>query len=244
MSSTAGQRYLDLLKRSVNQYLYLGGEEALADYYVDAAERYEHFTWKVPRPCQPHTVLHRSQLDLLEELLVRLHEQGVPGDVLEAGVWRGGAIVLMRAVVEVYGMDRTVIAADSFAGIPPNESITGDPVDAWPDWWAASLDEVKATICRYGLLDERIHFICGRFKETLPSAAIERLALIRLDADSYDSTSQALEALYPKLTPGGIVIVDDWHLPGSTVAVMEYRSRNRITSPLVQAAMNVYWTKE
>jgi len=162
---------------------------------------------------------------------------------LEGGVWRGGAIVLMCAMVNAYDMDRTVIAADSFSGIPHSDWIEDDPVDKWPDRWEASVEEVKATIARYALLDERVRFVCGRFKDALPSAGIGMLALVRLDADSYESTSEALEILYPKLSPGGVIIIDDCRLPGCAVAVAEYRTKHSIMSPLFDVGMNVYWFK-
>jgi len=238
----ARELYLDLIKRAINQYLYLGGGESLSDYYPNAEARYEDFKWKVPLDCQPHSALHRAQLDLLERLLVQVHERGVPGDFLEAGVWRGGAIVLMRAVVEAWGMDRNVIAADSFAGIPYSQTIKDDPVDAWKDRWEASLDDVTRTLARYGL-NERVRFIPGFFKDSLPSAALPPLALIRLDADSYESTSDAIEFLYPALSPGGVVVIDDWHLPGCFVAVAEYRKKHAITADLIESDRNVYWTK-
>lgn len=235
--------YLDLVKRAVNQYLYLGGEETLSDYFPNADARYEDFKWKVPRDCQPHSALHRAQLDLLEELLVRVHQEGVPGDFLEAGVWRGGAIVLMRAVVEAWEMGRNVIAADSFTGIPYSRAIKDDPVDQWADRWEASVDEVRTTLARYGLLNEQVRFVCGTFRDSLPSAELPALALARLDADSYESTSDALEFLYPALSSGGIIIIDDWHLPGCFVAVAEYRKKHGITAPLIESGRNVYWVK-
>lgn len=243
MDSFAQNRYLDLLKRAVNQYLYLGDTESISDYFADADVRYDEFHWKVPRSCQPHSVLQRSQLDLLETLVIRIHESGVPGDLLEAGVWRGGAVILMLALVELHRMDRTVIAADSFAGIPYSESTRTDPVDRWTDRWEAGLDEVRTTIARYGLLSDRVRFVRGPFKDTLRPGAFERLALIRIDADSYESTTQALEGLYPAVSPGGIVVIDDWHLPGCVVAVSEFRRRHAIEAPLVHAARNVYWVK-
>lgn len=244
MDSTGRRLYLDLVKRAVNQYLYLGNDESLAEYSPDSDRRYENFQWKVPRDCQPHSILPHAELDLLEKLLVRVHDDGVAGDFMEAGVWRGGAIVLMRAVVEAYAMDRMVIAADSFAGIPYSTGIKDDPVDKWTDRWAASIEEVRQTLWRYGLLNDRVSFISGDFKESLPSAAIPPLAVVRLDADAYESTKIALETLYPALSPGGAIIIDDWHLPGCFTAVAEYRIRESITSPLVEAGINVYWIKD
>src|SRR4029453_13599942 len=116
----------------------------------------------------------------------------VPGDFMETGVWRGGACIMMRAVLKAYGIaDRRVIAADSFAGFPaPSAGVAADAsfhLHAYKDF-AVPLSEVKAAFSRYGLLDEQVVFLEGLFKDTLPSAPVEKLAVLRLDGDMYEST--------------------------------------------------------
>ena len=91
---------------------------------------------------------------------------------------------------------------------------------------AVSLDEVKANFSRYGMLDQPVHFLKGWFKDTLPTAPIERLAILRLDGDMYSSTFDALKHLYPKLSRGGFVIVDDYHIDACRKAVTDFRERN------------------
>ena len=89
--------------------------------------------------------------------------------------------------------------------------------------------EVEANFARYGLLDDRVRFLAGWFRNSLPSAPIEKLALLRLDGDMYESTAVALHALHPKVQPGGYVIVDDYHaLVGCRQAVDDYRRANQI----------------
>ncbi|HSR22557.1 MAG TPA: TylF/MycF/NovP-related O-methyltransferase, partial [Candidatus Eisenbacteria bacterium] len=160
--------------------------------------------------------------------------RGVPGDLLEAGVGRGGAAILMRGVLAAHGVaGRRVWAADSFRGFPAGGEggVTrrsyrspelarglaelGDDPRALAELAArfsrgTSLAEVRDHFSRYGLLDERVRFLEGWFRDTLPSAPVGRLALARVDADLYDSTLVALTWLYPRLSEGGYVIVDDY----------------------------------
>src|SRR5262249_7945660 len=142
---------------------------------------------------------------------------GVPGDLIETGVWRGGACIFMRAILEAYGdKQRKVWVADSFAGLPkPNEAKydadRGDKHHTFGDL-AVPRETVEKNFEQYGLLDDQVRFLEGWFKDTLPSAPINSLAVMRLDGDMYESTIQALEALYPKLSPGGFVIIDDYFL--------------------------------
>lgn len=139
----------------------------------------------------------------------------IPGDFVETGVWRGGACIYMRAIIEAHAApDRDVWVCDSFEGLPPPDS------DRFPaddglylneyDGLAISLAEVQDNFERFGLLDHRVHFVKGWFKDTLHRAPIERISVLRLDGDLYQSTIEALNALYPKVTSGGYVIIDDY----------------------------------
>ncbi len=107
---------------------------------------------------------------------------------------------------------------------------------------AVSLEQVKANFARYGLLDEQVIFVKGLFQDTLPSLDAGPFALIRLDGDLYESTYVALEALYPKLSPGGFVILDDYKLIASVrAAVQDYRTRMGIAAPLIDIDWNAVW---
>jgi O-methyltransferase/8-demethyl-8-(2,3-dimethoxy-alpha-L-rhamnosyl)tetracenomycin-C 4'-O-methyltransferase len=136
-----------------------------------------------------------------------------------------------------------VLGADSFAGIPNNTRARNDPVDLWADRWVASLDDVRQNIARFGLLDDRIKFVVGFFAESLKTLAGERFALIRLDSDSYDSVEESLVQLYPLLSKGGVIIIDDWHLVGCRAAVLNYRSRLGISEEIQTCDGNAYWVK-
>jgi O-methyltransferase len=102
---------------------------------------------------------------------------------------------------------------------------------------------VQQSIRRFGLLDDRITFIPGFFSESLKQLAGERFAMVRLDSDSYDSVEISLEFLYPLLSSGGIVIIDDWHLVGCKQAVENYRSRHGIDDEITPHKGNAYWAK-
>lgn len=236
--------YIDLIKRSVTNYEYLGGDASFENFRCVTHYDLQRSEWKIDPMSRPLTLLTKAQLDLVEKSVRTVVQNQVPGDFIEAGVWRGGVIVLMRALLNAYGVDdRRVYAADSFAGIPLNTRAKGDPVDAWRDRWVAGLEEVKTNIARFGLLDDRITFVPGFFAETLPHLAGKQFSMMRLDSDSYDSVEESLVYLYPLLSKGGIVIIDDWHLVGCRAAVVNYRDRHGVTSPIVEYEKNAYWVK-
>lgn len=167
----------------------------------------------------------------------RVLEEKVPGDFLEAGVWRGGAAMMMRAVLKAYDIaDRRVIAADTFSGLPQET----DAADAAAFLrgvaeFSVPLDEVKAVFHRYDLLDDQVVFLEGPFDRTLPAAPTEQLAVLRLDGDTYVSAAASLAALYGKLSPGGSLIVDDYFLfEDYRRAVDDFRSARGITDPVVR----------
>jgi O-methyltransferase len=196
------------------------------------------------------TMVGAKRLDNLHHCVVAVLKDGVPGDFIETGIWRGGAVILMRAILKAYGVtDRTVFAADSFEGLPkPDEG--SYPADKGDRHWtinelAVSLEQVRANVDRYGLLDDQVQFLKGWFKDTLPEAPIERLAIARLDGDMYESTMTAIEALYPKLEPGGFLIVDDYGtVPACKRAIHDYRARVGIGEPIETIDWGgAYWRK-
>lgn len=193
-------------------------------------------------PAEAETMIGLRRLENIRDCVRAIVVEDVPGDLIECGVWRGGATVFMRAALEAYGdEDRVVWVADSFEGLPkPDGRFEADVGDL--HWTRVeltiSLDEVRASFERYGLLDERVKFLPGWFAETLPGP-IERLALLRIDGDMYGSTHDALSALHPRVSPGGFVIVDDYFsLPAARAATDDYRTANGISAPIEQ----VDWT--
>lgn len=172
---------------------------------------------------------------------------GIPGDFIETGVWRGGATILMRGVLEAYGDEhRRVFVADSFAGLPEPD-VAAFPADAGDLHHTfaplvISRREVEDNFRRYGLLDDRVVFLEGWFKDTLPTAPVQQIAVLRLDGDMYESTIEALDALYHKVSRGGSVIIDDYFLAPCAKAVHDFRARHGITSPILPIdGSGVWW---
>lgn len=200
-------------------------------------------------PPGAHTMMGIKRLENLQHCVEDVLKQDVSGDLIETGVWRGGATIFMRAILKAYAVtDRRVWVADSFAGLPPPNP-SRYPADADDQHHtfkllSVSLDEVKGNFAKYGLLDDQVRFLQGWFSETLPNAPIERLAVIRLDGDMYESTIDALTSLYPKLSRGGYLIVDDYALPGCKRAVQDYREANHITDEILPVdGCAVFWRR-
>ena len=190
------------------------------------------------------TMIGTRQLDNLQFCIADAVRRDVPGDVLEAGVWRGGASIFMRAVLKVHDKERRVWVVDSFEGLPQPDS--GYDSFGWRAGdMAVSLDEVKANFARYGLLDDNVRFLKGFFSQTLPNAPIGNLAVLRVDADLYESTMDVLESLYPKLSVGGYAIFDDYkNLPDCRKAIDEYRRRHDITEEIMDIdSRAVFWKR-
>lgn len=236
--------YLDLLERALTGTLTEDPAMNLGSDTYDPEIRSFGRDWPRTAP----TMIGAARLRNLRVLTERVLADDVPGDLLEAGVWRGGACMLMRAVLQARGVtDRTVWVADSFRGLPPPDPAY--PADAGDTHstvaeLAVSVAEVRANFARYDLLDSQVRFLEGWFADTLPGAPIERLALLRLDGDMYSSTMQTLDALYAKVSSGGFVIVDDYILLGCRKAIHDFRDRHAVTEPMndVDGAA-VYWRK-
>lgn len=241
------RRHLDLMIGCLTRDLFPESEGRESASGVDPAMRAEGRDW----PLVAETMIGRRRMENLAESLATVLDDDVPGDLAEAGVWRGGATILMRAALEAWDDDvRNVWAADSFRGLPAPDA------ERWPadegvdlsgiDALAVPRVEVEAAFARYGLLDDRVRFLEGWFCDTLPAAPIEKLALLRLDGDLYQSTWEALENLYPKLSVGGILIVDDYGaFEPCRRAVADYRGVNGIHEPIVEIDWTgVWWRRE
>jgi O-methyltransferase len=195
------------------------------------------------------TMVGLTRLDDLQACVERIVADGVEGDLIEAGVWRGGASILMRATLDALGAsDRDVWVADSFAGFP-SEAEASPPEDRRDlshfDFMAVPLDEVRANFARLGF-EEGVRFVPGYFEQTMPALRGRTWSLLRLDGDTYEATRAALESLYPGLSAGGYVIVDDYELlPECSRAVDEYREEHGISEPIESVDWTcVRWRRE
>jgi len=263
------QLYLDLLKRCLTGYLYpeSSNQEVHPDRSLPPTKRHlfqflNKRGYKIFKtvPFDPearklgkdwpsigYSMVGLKRLDNLQFCVESVLKEGVPGDLLEAGVWRGGSCIFMRAILKLRGVtDRTVWLADSFQGLPAPSHVADRDYDLSKFLaLAVSQAEVEASFQRFGLLDNRVKFLKGWFKDTLPTAPVSRLAILRMDGDYYESTMDILNALYHKLSPGGFLIVDDYDLlPPCKQAVQDFRERNHICDPIQEIdGTGVFWKK-
>jgi hypothetical protein len=201
-------------------------------------------------PVRAHTMIGPKRLDNIQFCVETVINDGIPGDLIETGVWRGGSCIFMRSILKAYGdTERTVWVADSFAGLPPpNPEAYGADAGAnfhtYGDFLAVSRLTVEENFRRYNLLDRQVRFLEGWFKDTLPQAPIDRLAVLRLDGDMYESTIQVLETLYGKVSHGGFVIIDDYHLGPCKQAVTDFRTEDRIKDAIIDIdGKGAFWRK-
>ena len=238
----AVELYLDLLKRCVTNTIF--HQEPNAD---DPEE------FRFVRDFTKHYI-KGTALSMLP--LVRLNND-IPGDFIEAGVWRGGSAIFMRAILKAANVtDRTVWVADSFEGLPTPDP-EQFPIEAKADKgaiinkaygrFAVDMPTVQQNFQLFGLLDDQVRFLKGWFKDTLPTAPIDRLSLMRLDGDYYESTMDGLVNLYDKLSPGGYAVIDDYGEDSWTncrKAVDEFRQDRGITEPMIQVDSKCfYWRR-
>jgi O-methyltransferase len=179
-------------------------------------------------PLQGLTMVGLRRLDDLQACVEAVVRDHVRGDLVEAGAWRGGASMLMRATLDSLGDERTVVVADSFQGFAAGaeENLAGF------DFLAVPVEEVRESFARLGL-GRGVEFLPGFFEHTLAGLAGRTWSLVRVDADTYEPTRAALDALYPGLAPGGYVVLDDYgSFEGSRRAVDEFRAAHGIAEPI------------
>ena len=247
------QLYLDLLKRTLLGFTYEDASDIAPSVIGQQAQRAAHDSslradgrdW----PSQAPTMIGIVRLDNLQQCVEGVLRDDVPGDLIETGVWRGGACIFMRGVLKAYGAtDRTVWVADSFDGLPPPNP-EKYPQDAGLHFeqyreLAVTIENVKRNFARYELLDDQVRFLKGWFRDTLPTAPIQKLAVLRLDGDLYESTMDALTSLYHRLSPGGYVIVDDYSILACRQAVHDFRNANGIADPIEKIDWTgVFWRR-
>jgi hypothetical protein len=249
-------------------------------------------------PSLAHATIGVKRLENIQYCMESVLADDVPGEFLEAGVFRGGAVIFMRAVLRAYRISgRKVFACDAFMpqeppvkpiayllrllASPPSTAwrrrlfmwmqnfvpeaqrafpVNQDPSEEWVDvvfklvsdpdlmrsyWKGTGLENVKANFARYGLLDDQVVFVKGLFSDTLPNVSLETISVLRLDADSYESTMDVLNNLYPKLSPGGYCIVDDYHaFAECRRAIGEYRSHYSIQDEIIPIdKLSCYWRR-
>jgi O-methyltransferase len=246
MSAGLRRLYTDLLIKSLANAIY--GDPPVGPWLphvFDPKLRQTGEDW----PSLAHSMVGLERLGSLRDLTQMVLDEKIPGDFIETGVWRGGCCILMKGVLAANQVrDRKVYVADSFAGLPhPDAAYPADHASqlyTCPEL-AVPVEQVRANFAAYGLLDDSIIFVPGYFQDTLPTLRAGPFALIRLDGDMYESTIVALDALYPRLSAGGVVVIDDYGaIEACKQAVIDYRARHAIDAPIHQVDWTgVWWRK-
>ena len=179
-------------------------------------------------PSKAFTMVGTRRLRNFRTCIESVIGEKVPGDIVETGVWRGGACIMARAVLKAYGViGRRIIACDSFEGLPPPDAARfpaddGSNFHEYADL-SVSLERVKENFARFGLLDDQVVFLKGWFRDTMKDVPSKQIAVLRLDGDMYESTIDPLNHLYDRVSPGGWVIIDDYRVvPACKAAVHDF----------------------
>jgi len=194
------------------------------------------------------SMLGEHKLDTLRYCTEDCLKNNIRGDIIETGVWKGGATIFFTGILKAHGnTDKKVFVADSFEGLPPPDA-TKWPQDKGDTSYkrtdlAISVQDVQDNFRKFNLLSENVVCIKGFFEHSLQSADIEKLAVLRLDGDMYGSTITVLEQLYHKLEIGGYLILDDWLISGARQALLDFRERMGIEEVLYEDFSGVFWKK-
>lgn len=254
MTASTRSLYLDLLKRTILGQVYrdrsvipVPGGSLYATSH-NSGLRAEGKDW----PGQAHSMIGEARMDNIFQCVESVLAEDIPGDLVECGVWRGGASIFMRGILKYFGdTDRLVWLYDSFDGLPPPtypEDVKGGLNFNIHRELAVTVAQVRANFEAYELLDDQVVFVPGWFKDTMPNVDPHRkIAVLRLDGDLYESTYQCLKGLYNLVSVGGFVIVDDWSIPACKQAVVDFLTEEGLPSPPLGLQMidwtGVYWCK-
>jgi O-methyltransferase len=185
---------------------------------------------------QPFTMTSCERIVAVVDATRYISCRGIPGAIVECGVWRGGSMMAAALTLQEAHDVRDLYLFDTFSGMtrPTNEDVdfrgddardrfVADANGTDKTWCYASIDDVRRNLGQLDYPQDRIHFVQGDVLETLPGRSPDQIALLRLDTDWYESTRREMEVLYGKLASGGVLIVDDYgHWGGSRKAVDEY----------------------
>jgi O-methyltransferase len=192
---------------------------------------------------RPFTMTSEERISALCHAVRYIVRSNIPGDIVECGVWRGGSMMAAAVTLLAEGCSsRTLHLFDTFEGMPPPTSVDRaaesgklasdmlDEADRSSNIWAyAPIEEVRRNLASVGYAQANIRFVKGDVQNTIPAEAPQTIAILRLDTDWYESTKHELEHLFPRLTVGGVLIIDDYgYWDGARKAVDEYVSSNNV----------------
>lgn len=213
-----------------------------------------------------YSMLDTVRLENIENAVYHVIDKNIPGDFVECGVWRGGTGILIKDMLNrMHILDRHVYLLDSFEGMEnldqsssisdvhhPTDKICSDILNFVDQYFGlmliqTSVGEVESNLKHFNCLDDRVHLIKGWFSDEFPFHKIDQISVLRMDCDYYYPTMICLKHLYPKISVGGVIILDEYYLDfmGERYAVDEFRKENNITSKIIRVDRNVaYWIKE
>jgi O-methyltransferase len=191
---------------------------------------------------QPFTMTSHERMASLVESTKFIVENNIEGDIVECGVWRGGSMMIIASVLMALGdTSRSLYLYDTYQGMsqPSDDDVDFagnaastrllEMAQSKENWCEASLEDVQENLFATGYPSNKIHFIKGTVEETIPATIPQRIALLRLDTDWYESTKHELTHLYPLLNSSGILIIDDYgHWQGAKKAVDEFFKDSQI----------------
>lgn len=192
-----------------------------------------------------YTMIGLRRLDNLQYCIEQVVKNNIPGAIVEAGVWKGGAMIFATAVLQTLGADRSVYVCDAFEGLFPK------PIHECDEWTekndfsplSVTIEKVKENFNTFGYLTPNVCFKHGWFSDTLPSIT-EPISVLRIDGDTYQSTMDTL-VLEPQIPSGGYIIMDDWAIESSKKAFLDYFKDRGVTEEdtIPVDTLSRYWKK-
>ena len=205
---------------------------------------FDELNTRIYKSCAKFTMTSPERVGALVEAVRYIVKEGISGDIVECGVWKGGsAMALSMALQEMGDEERQIFLYDTYAGMSSpshhDTSIGGSSAqdkfsalktsEDTSDWCFSPLGEVKRNVLSVGYPKQNFHFIEGKVEDTIPGCVPDSIALLRLDTDWYESTKHELIHLFPRLSPRGVIIIDDYgHWHGARQAVDEYVCENNV----------------
>lgn len=202
---------------------------------------FDGFTAEIWNLVRPFTMTSPERIYALQKAVEYVANCGIVGDIVECGVWKGGSMMAAARTLMACGARRRLFLFDTFEGMPPPQDVDrdfhGTPASALMAhadkgsqvWAVGPLDDVKRNMRATGYDWDQISFVQGRVEETIPASAPDRISLLRIDTDWYESTYHTLVHLYPRLAVGGVLILDDYgHWAGAKKAVDKFLEEGRV----------------
>lgn len=230
----------DLLRKTIQHFAHICGYEISREIPTDFSDQ----DIKIINSVQPYTMTSAERIFSLIESVRYVVKNKIPGDIVECGVWRGGSMMATaKTLLELNYQEKELYLFDTFEGMtkPEKIDVSNSELDATKEfdntkinsdssnWCRATIDDVKSNLYNIGYDKSKIHFIKGKVEDTLPADEPKSISILRLDTDWYQSTKHELIHLFPKISKGGVLIIDDYGFwQGARKAVDEYFSENNI----------------